>query len=176
MKELAIRPSRSPVLWFFATTFVLTAIGHGVHLYVSHRLSIGVPSGTPIFETPVWIWSQYAPYITGTGPSIAGLLMILYLYGRPGLRRLAFQLGPWSVGNSWRMLVVCLLLPLGVIVLPIGMLAAAGAPVSTPHMPGPDYLIGAIVGGFIGTGNIRGTRLARFRPAPSPASILCPRQ
>jgi hypothetical protein len=34
--------------------------------------------------------------------------MILWLYGLPGIRRLAFQLSPWSVGGAWLVLAAAL--------------------------------------------------------------------
>lgn len=48
-----MRRLRSPVLWFFVLTFVLTAVGQGIHLYVMHRLSAGTAAGTPIKDSPV---------------------------------------------------------------------------------------------------------------------------
>jgi membrane protease YdiL (CAAX protease family) len=149
-----MRRSRFPVLWFFVFTYVLTGVGQCVHLFVSRHLAAGVAGGTPIQDTPIMTWLRYAPYVTGTGPSFAGLLMTLLLYGLPGVRRLAFQLAPWSAGRAWPVLAVCLLLPLGVIVLPLGILAALGAVVARPSWPGAaDYLYGAVIGGgFLGPG------------------------
>ena len=146
-----MRRSRFPVLWFFVLAFVLTGVGQCVHLYVSRRLAAGVAGGTPIRDTPIMTWMPYAFYVTNAGPSLVGLLMTLFLYGLPGVRRLGFQLSPWSVGRAWPVLAVCLLLPLGVIVLPLGILAALGASVPPPSWPGPTYLYGAVIGGgFIG--------------------------
>ncbi|MEW6741845.1 MAG: type II CAAX endopeptidase family protein [Planctomycetota bacterium] len=98
----------------------------------------------------------YAPYVLGTGLSLAGLLMTLILYGLPGVRRLAFQLIPWSVGRAWPVLAVCLLLPLGVVVLAVMILAALGTPVSPllwrEWLPYPYC---AVIGeGLIGAGLI----------------------
>jgi membrane protease YdiL (CAAX protease family) len=80
--------------------------------------------------------------------------MTLFLYGLPGVRRLAFRLSPWSVGRAWPVLAVCLLLPLGVVVLPVKILAALA--VSVPHLSWegwPHYLYGAVIGeGLIGPG------------------------
>ncbi len=148
------RPSNKPVLWFFVLACVLTGVGQCVHLYVSHRLAAGVPGGTPIEESPIMTWMPYAPWVTGTGPSLAGLAMTLWLYGLPGLRRLALQLTPWSVGRAWPVLAVCLLLPLGVVVLPLAILAGLGASLSQLSWEGwPAYLYGAVVsGGLIGPG------------------------
>jgi membrane protease YdiL (CAAX protease family) len=91
-------------------------------------------------------WVRYAPLVTGTGPTLAGLLLAFYLDGLPGLRRLGIQLSPWSAGRAWPVLVACLLLPLAVIVLPVAILAAVGA-VPAPSWPGPGYLYGAVIGG-----------------------------
>lgn len=147
-----MRPSRAPVLWFFLLAYVFTGIGHAVHLIVTHRLAAGVADGTPIEDTPMTTWGRYAPYVIGTGPSLAGLLMTLLLDGLPGLRRLAFQLTPWSVGQAWPLLAVCLILPLGVIFLPVLILAAVDASVPRPSWPGPAYLFAAVIGGFLGPG------------------------
>jgi membrane protease YdiL (CAAX protease family) len=148
------KPSNKPVLWFLVLAIVLSGVGQCVHLYVSSRLAAGVPAGTPIDDTPIMTWLRYAPWVTSTGPSLAGLLMTLWLYGLPGLRRLALQLTPWSVGRAWPVLAVCLLFPLGVIVLTAGILAALGASVPPPSWEGwSSYLYGAIVGGgLIGPG------------------------
>lgn len=144
---------RQHVLWFFVFTYVLTAVGQGVNIYVMHRLSAGTAPGTPIEDSPVWAWRPYGFYVTNVGPSLVGLLMTLWLYGLPGARRLAVQLTPWSVGRTWPVLVVCLFLPLLCVVLPFTILSALDG--SDP----PDswslfaYLYGAIVsGGFIGPG------------------------
>lgn len=87
-----MRRSRFPVLWFFVFAYAITGVGMCVlYLYLAHRL-------------PGWTWLPYGLYLTGTGPSLAGLLLILWLYGLPGIRRLAFQLSPWSVGGAWLVL------------------------------------------------------------------------
>ena len=136
-----MRPSRSPVLWFFVFAYVITGVGACVNLLALRRL-------------PTDTWMPYARYLLGAGPSLAGLLMILWLYGLPGVRRLAFQLTPWSVGRAWPVLAVCLLLPLGVIVLSIGILAALGVSVPSLSWEGwSSYLYGAVIGGgLIGPG------------------------
>jgi uncharacterized protein len=190
-----MRPTRSPVLWFFVFAYAISAVGMCVlYLYLARRL-------------PGWTWLPYAPYLTGTGPSLAGLLMILWLYGLPGIHRLAFQLSPWSVGGAWLVLAVllltrlvplklvalaslvgllmvlgllrlagirrlvcqlrpwvigqawpvlavCLLLPLGVAVLNVTVLAMLGYAVP-PLSPGglSEYLYVAVIGqGFVGSG------------------------
>jgi hypothetical protein len=109
---------RFPVLWFFVFTFVLTAVGQGVNIYVMQRLSAETPAGTPIQDTPLWAWRPYGFYLTNVGPSLVGLLMTIYLYGLPGVRRLAAQLAPWSVGRAWPVLAIGLFIPLVVVVLP----------------------------------------------------------
>jgi membrane protease YdiL (CAAX protease family) len=119
-----------------------------VSLYVSDRLADGVPPGTAIDDTPIATWLRYAPWITGTGPSLAGLIVTLWLYGLPGVRRLVWRLMPWSGGRAWPMLAVCLLFPLGVIVLPITILAALGASGTAVSWEGVSaYVHGAVVGG-----------------------------
>src|SRR5687767_13939203 len=136
---------RLPVLWFFVFTFLLTAIGQSVNLYVMHRLSAGVAAGTPIAETPVWQWRPYGFYLTNAGPSVVGLLVTVYLYGVAGLRRLIVQLAPWSVGRAWPVLVVCLLLPLLGVVLPCTILSALGLSDPLDSWQLSTYLYCAIV-------------------------------
>jgi membrane protease YdiL (CAAX protease family) len=86
-----------------------------VHFFVSRHIMAGVPAD----DTPMRTWLTCAFYITNVGPSLAGLLLTVFLYGLPGVRRLAFQLSPWSVGGAWLLLAVCLLvvLPPGLFVL-----------------------------------------------------------
>jgi hypothetical protein len=88
-----MRQTRFPVLWFFVFTYTLTIVGQGVHLYVVHRLSAGTV-GTRIEDSPVQAWMPYGFYVTNVGPSLIGLLMTLYMYGLPGVRRLGVQLTP----------------------------------------------------------------------------------
>jgi membrane protease YdiL (CAAX protease family) len=107
-----MRLSRFPVLWFFVLTYVLQGVGHCVHFFVSRHIMAGVPAGTPIDDTPMRTWLTCAFYIINVGPSLAGLLLTVFLYGFPGVRRLAFQLSPWSVGGAWLLLAVCLLVVL----------------------------------------------------------------
>src|SRR5262245_21084446 len=71
-----VRPSRFPVLWFFLIAYVITGVGACVHLFAVHRL-------------PTEAWIPFAPYVVGTGPSLAGLLMTVFLYGLAGVWRLA---------------------------------------------------------------------------------------
>jgi membrane protease YdiL (CAAX protease family) len=148
-----MRLSRFPLLWFFVLAYVLSGVGQLVHFFVVRRIMAGVPGGTPIDATPISTWLPYAFYITNAGPSLVGLLMTLFLYGFPGVRRLILQLAPWSVGREWPVLLVCLLLPLGVIVLPLTILAALGASVPPPSWQLSEYLYGATIGGgFLGPG------------------------
>ncbi|MGO9112710.1 MAG: CPBP family intramembrane glutamic endopeptidase [Thermoguttaceae bacterium] len=107
-----MQPSRFPVLWFLMLTYVLQGVGHWVYFLVSRRIVAGAPAGTPIDAHLLRAWTTYAFYIINVGPSLAGLLLTLFLYGFPGLRRLAFQLSPWSVGGAWLLLAVCLLVVL----------------------------------------------------------------
>jgi len=144
-----MRRLRSPVLWFFVLAYAITGVGMCVNFLAFRRL----PGGTPI-NSQTLPWLPYAPYVLWAGPCLSGLLMTLFLYGLPGVRRLAFRLSPWSVGRAWPVLAVCLLLPLGVVVLPVKILAALA--VSVPHLSWegwPHYLYGAVIGeGLIGPG------------------------
>jgi membrane protease YdiL (CAAX protease family) len=148
-----MRQPRYPVLWFFVFTYVLTGVGQGVNLYVMHRLSAATAAGTPIEDSPLWAWRTYGFYVTNAGPSLVGLLMTLCLYGLPGVRRLAVQLAPWSVGRAWPVLAVCLFLPLLCIVLPFTILDAFGGSDPPDSWSLSTYVYGAIIsGGFIGPG------------------------
>jgi uncharacterized protein len=146
-----MRQPRFPVLWFFVFTYVLTVVGQGVYFYVLHRLSAERPAGTPIGVNPAWM--PYGFYITNAGPSLVGLLMTLYLYGLPGVRRLAKQLTPWSVGRAWPVLAVCLFLPLLVVVVPFTILAPGAVSEALSSWRLSTYLYVAIIaGGLIGAG------------------------
>lgn len=129
-----------PVLWFFVFAYVITGVGACLNRLVVHRL-----------DDP---WLPYVAFLLKAGPSLAGLVMTLSLYGLPGIRRLALQLNPWSLGRAWPVLVACLLIPLGGIVLPLSILAALGVSVRSPSWPEwPAYLHGAVIGGgLIGPG------------------------
>jgi uncharacterized protein len=144
-----MRRLRFPVLWFFVFAYVITGAGMCVNFLAWRHY----PGGAPI-NSQTQPWLPYAPYVLWAGPCLSGLLMTLFLYGLPGFRRLASRLNPWSGGRAWPVLAVCLLLPLGVEVLTVGILAALG--VAVPHLPWgelPHYLYGAVVGGgFIGPG------------------------
>jgi len=135
-----MRRSWSAVLWFFVLAYAITGVGACMNRFVVHRLN-----------DP---WMPYVAFVLKAGPSLAGLLMTLMLYGLPGIRRLAFQLRPWLLGQGWPVLAVCLLLPLGAIVLPLRILAALGVSVPSPQWEGwSTYLYGAVIGGgLIGPG------------------------
>ncbi|WP_020474896.1 CPBP family intramembrane glutamic endopeptidase [Zavarzinella formosa] len=137
-----MRPSRSPVLWFFAITYAITGMGIGVLSYcVANRL-------------PFNTWMPYAPYLTGTAPSLAGLVMLLWLYRLEGIRRLAVQFHPALLRQNWPVLAVCLLLPLGVAILTVkvaAMFGDADSPLSPRWLA--KYLHVAVIGqGFLGAG------------------------
>lgn len=148
-----MRQPRFPVVWFFGFTFVLTAVGQSVNLYVMHRLSAGTPAGTPIDETPMWAWMPYGFYVANAGPSLVGLLMTLYLCGLPGVRRMAVQLTPWSVRGAWPVMAVCLFLPLVAVVLPFTILSMFDLSEPPGSWRLSTYVYSAIVsGGLIGSG------------------------
>ncbi|HRX78203.1 MAG TPA: type II CAAX endopeptidase family protein, partial [Pirellulaceae bacterium] len=141
-----------PVWWFFVFTLALTAVGQGVHLYVVHRLS-AANAGMPIKGSPLEAWMPYGFYITNVGPSLVGLLMTLYMYGIPGVQRLAAQLALWSIGRAWPVLVICLFLPLLIVLIPFTFLAAGDASDPSGSWQLSTYLYGAIIsGGLIGPG------------------------
>jgi len=137
------------VLWFFVLAYVITGVGMCVDSLAFRRL----PDGAPI-SSQTLPWLRYAPYVLWAGPYLASLLMTLFQYGLRGVGRLASRLSPWSVGPAWPVPVVCLLLPLGVVVLPVRILAALGVAVPTVHWGGwSDYVYTAVIGaGLIGPG------------------------
>jgi membrane protease YdiL (CAAX protease family) len=144
-----MRRLRSPVLWFFVLAYVITGVGLCVN-FLAWRHH---PGGAPI-NSQTQPWLPYAPYVLWAGPCLASLLLTLFLYGLRGVGRLAFRLSPWSVGRAWPVLAVCLLLPLGVAVLPVKILAALGVAVPPLQWEGWfSYLYGAVIGeGLIGPG------------------------
>jgi membrane protease YdiL (CAAX protease family) len=145
-----MRPSRFPVLWFFVLTYVLHGVGQWVHFFVTRRIMAAV---TSYYDPRFITWACYDDFITNVDPSVVGLLLTLFLYGFPGLRRLILQLAPRSANRAWPVLLVCLLLPLAVIVLPLTILAALGASVPLPSWQLSEYLYGAVIGGgFLGPG------------------------
>ena len=147
-----MRQPRFPVLWFFVFTYVLTVVGQGINLYVLHRLSAGTAAG-PIEDSPGLAWRPYGFYLTNVGPSVVGLLMTLYVHGLPGVRRLAAQLTPWSVGRAWPVLAVCLFLPLLGVVIPFTLLTALDVSDPPDSWSLSTYIYGAIItGGLIGPG------------------------
>jgi len=192
-----VRRPWSVVLWFFVLAHVITGAAACVSRFVVHH-----PDDPRM---------PYVAFFLKAGPSLAGLLMTLVLDGLAGVRRLAIQLGPWSVGGGWLVLAVCLLpvvvppsflelflvlaslvgvlmvlglrgragirragsqlrgwllgqgwpvlavcllYPLGVIVLSLGILRALGVSVRSPSWEGwSSYLYGAVIGGgLIGPG------------------------
>lgn len=139
--------SRFPVLWFSVLAYGITGVGMFLNSLAFRRL----PGGTPI-DSHTLPWLPYAPYVLWAGPCLAGLFMTLFLYGRPGVRRLVLRLSPWSIGRAWPVVAVCLLLPLGVELLTVAILAALGVAVPLRSWGGwPHYLYGAVIGeGLIG--------------------------
>ena len=99
-----MRRLRFPVLWFFVLAYVITGVGMCVNFYALRPL----PGATEI-SSQTMPWLPYAPYVLWVGPCFSALLMTLYLYGLPGVRRLVLRLAPWSVGGAWLVLAVCLL-------------------------------------------------------------------
>jgi uncharacterized protein len=106
-----MRLSRFPILSYFVLVFAFQA----VVMTVSHL----VPAS--------WVAHILWPYLAN--PSVAGLLMILWLQGLPGIRSVIHKLTPWALGRAWPMLAVSLLLPLAWILLTVGLMAASGADV-----------------------------------------------
>ena len=107
-----MRRSRFPVLWFFVFAYVITGAGMCVNFYALRP----IPGATEINSQTV-PWLPYAPYVLWVGPCFSALLMTLFLYGLPGVRRLVSGLGPWSVGGAWLVLVVCVVPWLDVVIL-----------------------------------------------------------
>jgi uncharacterized protein len=137
------RPSRFPVLWFFVLTYVLQGIGWWLHFHVVPLLATGTLTGPTRIQA--WLISFY---IINLGPSLAGVLLTLVLYGPPGIRRLAFQLSPWSVGGAWLLLVFCLLVVVRsgffTLLLLAGLLIALYLPGPRRRLLGPGWPILAV--------------------------------
>lgn len=110
---------------------------------------VGRFAPTPALANILW------PYLAN--PSVAGLLMIVWLQSLRGIRRVLGTLVPWPVRRTWPMLVVVLLLPLVWMLVTFVLLAATGGPV--PAVTGGDlrtYFYVAIIekGFFFGPGLI----------------------
>src|SRR5215207_7845109 len=83
-----------PVLSYFALAF---AISWGAILLVV-GLGPGEVSATPQqFQENV----PYAVPAMILGPSLAGILLTAFLYGRAGLREFRYRLLKWRVGARW---------------------------------------------------------------------------
>ena len=118
------------------------------------------------FHDPRFIsWLHYDDFITNADPSLVGTLLTLFLYGFPGVRRLILQLVPWSLKREWPVLLVCLLLPLGVIVLPLVILAAVSASVRRAIMAVVQLSLRRVDRGRLSrAGAVRGNGLAQGSP------------
>ncbi len=134
-----MRLSRFPIACFFILVFALQAV------------VIAVGRFAPASGVQHFLW----PYLAN--PSLAGLLMILWLQGLPGIRSVLKKLIPWPIGQTWPMLAFCLLLPLACMVLTFALLAASGGPVpSVSESDLRNYLYTAVIekGFFFGPGLI----------------------
>jgi membrane protease YdiL (CAAX protease family) len=135
--DINMRLSRFPVAWFFVLVFVLQAV-----VMFANRFA------------PARVGHILWPYLAN--PSVAGLLMILWLQGLPGIRRVLHQLTPWAMGRAWPMLIVCLILPLAGMLLTVALLAARGFHArSATTSDLLNYLYNAFIDkGFLGSGLI----------------------
>ena len=133
MKRLV---SRHPFASFVILTYFITT-----SFAILTRLMLnGAIPATPI-----------VPSLAPFGPSIAGLLLTGFIYGRSGLRDLFLRLNPARMG--WRWPIACLLLP------PILLLAAVaihslygGSTPPSNWFTWPNFFTGAIWGAFLGAG------------------------
>lgn len=142
-----MRELRYPVIWFFAFTVVLSATGQAVNLVVVNQLSSMAVPETPIDESLVWKWKPYAFYLVNAGPSLAGGILTLYLYGSAGVWWILRSLSPQSVGKAWPVFAACLIVPLAWEVL---VFSALGFPTGWSIS---GYLYGSLLGGgFVGAG------------------------
>ena len=137
-----MRRLRSPVLWFFVLAYAITGVGVCVNSYALRPH----PGATDI-NSQTMPWLPYASYVLWAGPCLASLLMTLFLYGLPGVRRLALQLCPWSVGGAWLVLAVCLLPQLDLVVLAslVGLQERVGGGASTADLVVLASLVGLLI-------------------------------
>jgi uncharacterized protein len=135
---MTMRPSKFPVVYFFVLVFAVQGVVQAL-LYFA-----------PMSALPHIL----SPYLAN--PSVVGLLMILWLQGFPGIRRVLLKLLPWPVAQVWPMLALCLLLPLACAALTLALVAISGGPV--PPVSSSDlstYLYVAVIEkGFLGPGLI----------------------
>jgi membrane protease YdiL (CAAX protease family) len=115
---------------------VIQVAGHCVHFFVVRRLEALGPGGPGLRGSPVMAWMPYAFYVTNVGPSLVAVAMTVFLYGLSGIRRLALQLSPWSVGGAWL------------------VLAWLALPICPP--PWPDIAFLAVIIGLLGILLLRG--------------------
>jgi membrane protease YdiL (CAAX protease family) len=136
-----MRRLRSPVLWFFVLAYVITGVGMCVNFYAL-RGRLGAPISSQTMP-----WLPYAPYVLWAGPCLSALLMTLFLYGLPGVRRLALQLSPSSVGGAWLVLAVCLLPQLDLVGLAslVGLQQPVGGVASIADLVGLASLVGLLI-------------------------------
>ena len=136
-----MRRLRCPVLWFFVLAYAITGVGMCVNFY-----ALRVRPGAPI-NSQTMPWLPYASYVLWAGPCLSALLMTLFLYGLPGVRRLALQLCPWSVGGAWLVLAVCLLPQLDLVVLAslVGLQERVGGGASTADLVVLASLVGLLI-------------------------------
>lgn len=92
---------RHPVLAFFGLTYA-----------ISWTFFLPTVALTQGWLDPAWGWLRSFAVVGNFGPSLAGLLLTRYLYGREGLRALLRRLLPRSITRQW--VLVTLLLPIAI--------------------------------------------------------------
>jgi membrane protease YdiL (CAAX protease family) len=92
MKTIKAFVKRHPLLSYFALTFAISWGG---------VLMVVVPSGIPATKEQTEMLLPFVYLAMLAGPSVAGILLTGFLYGRMGLRELLSRLFRWQVGARW---------------------------------------------------------------------------
>ena len=133
MKKIA---KSYPVATFFVLTFLIT----GGAALLTRLMTEGVIPRTRI-----------VPAIAPFGPSLAGVILMAYLYGTSGCRYLISRLNPRRMGWSW--MILCVLLPPCLLLLVVGIHAAVGGESLEPHwFTWPNLITGTLWSAFLGAG------------------------
>lgn len=126
-----------PVASFFVLTFLITSGS----AFLTRLIVEGVIPRTNVI-----------PAIAPFGPSIAGVLLTLFLYGTTGLRELLSRVRPRSMG--WKCPLTCLLLPLALLLTAVAIRATffGGEIPQAVWFTWPNFFVGAVTGAILGAG------------------------
>jgi len=143
MKAIGASIKRHPLLSYFALVFAITWGGF--------LLAVG-PGGIPATKEEFTTMPLGAILAALTGPSVAGILLTGFVYGREGFRTLFTRITKWRVGARWYA-VALLTAPLvsTAVLIPLSLIS----PVFLPGIFASDakvsfVLIGIVVGLIVG--------------------------